>query len=376
MAASHRWTGAAEPAARLAAAETQAGHEVLFALTAGASFDEQARALGLRTTGAVAFERSYLPWKKWRDLQCLRALVAEFRPDIIHAHLTHDHMLAVAALGKPSSTRPRLVRTFHREEPVRAGLLQRRFLMARTDGAGVISSAMRDRLDAAFGWGEERVLLLGGAIDTGRFQPNGRGERMRGKWSIAAGDPVAGIVSRLRVERGIAWLLDAAEDVLPILPDARVVICGRGNYEQEMLKRLEMHPSAPQIVHAGYVTGEDLEDSYNAFDVAVLLRPGNDGTCRAALEAMACGRPVIAGDIGSLHDLIAGRDVGWLVPDGDRDALAGALIDALSNLEECRRRGQLARQLVLEHYDEAAQAARMIAFYERLLASRPGDAER
>ncbi|MBX3728564.1 MAG: glycosyltransferase [Candidatus Sumerlaeia bacterium] len=89
--ASHRWTGAAEPAARAAAGQVRAGHEVLFALTAGASFDEHARALGVPTTDRVPFERSYLPHRKLRDLRRLRALVASFRPDIVHAHLTHDH---------------------------------------------------------------------------------------------------------------------------------------------------------------------------------------------------------------------------------------------------------------------------------------------
>lgn len=365
--ASHRWTGAAEPAARAAAGQVRAGHEVLFALTAGASFDEHARALGVPTTDRVPFERSYLPHRKLRDLRRLRALVASFRPDIVHAHLTHDHTLAALALGaRGAAGRPLLVRTFHREEKLRSDPLTRALRVGRTDGFVTISGSMARQLRATYGLDAARIACIGGGVDGERFAPSDRGALLRARWGIAPDAPVAGIVSRLRPARGHLWLLDAAARVLPARPAARLVVCGRGSWKDELAAHVARHPARDQIVLAGYVTGTDLEDSYNAFDVALLLKPGNDGACRAALEAMACGRPLIGGDLGALHDLLAGTEAGWLVPPDDVEALAAALGQALDDPTGCRTRGARARQHIERHFTEEAMTAQLLAFYAAL----------
>ncbi|MDK2973602.1 MAG: hypothetical protein PWP23_3357 [Candidatus Sumerlaeota bacterium] len=361
--ASHRWTGAAEPAARVAAGQIAEGHEVLFALTAGASFDEKAQALGVKTSAHVPFERSYLPHKKLRDLRLLKELIAGFRPDIVHAHLTHDHVLCAAALGKSSA--PLLVRTFHREETVRRGAFAR-WLMARTHGAISISESMTDQLKRAYSLDERHAACIGGGIDTTRFAPSERGALRRETWGIAPDAPVLGTVSRIRVARGFAWLLDAAALALPPRPEARLVICGRGNWKDEMLQRLETHPARAQIVYAGYVRGSDLEDSYNAFDAALLLKPGNDGACRSALEAMACARPVIGGDVGAIHDLLNDGEAGWLVPLDDVEQLARAMGQALDNRAACHAMGAAARRKIEHAHGEDAMTRRTLEFYEGL----------
>ncbi len=365
--ASHRWTGAAEPAARVAAGQTEQGHEVLFSLTTGSSFDKRAQELGVKTTDAVPFERTYWPHKKLRDLRCLKALIRDFQPQIVHTHLTHDHTLAAAALGPKGSKRPKLVRTFHREEKLRASLFTRRFVMARTDGVVVISEAMRRNSCQAYGLGEDRVALIGGGIDSERFRPTDRGGALRKKWGIPSDAVLIGLVSRLRVERGVEWLLDAAEEALPACPNARLVICGRGNYQDAMVERLKTHPAREQIHYAGYIEGTDLEDSYNAFDISLMLKPGNDGACRAALEAMACGKPIVGGDMGAIRDLVAGDSCGWLVPVGDRKALANAMKSAVDDPESRLHRGQTARQRILDTYSEEAMTLRTLAFYHQIL---------
>lgn len=367
LTASHRWTGAAEPAARLAAAQTKLGVEVLYSMTTGHSFEREAVALGVAVTDEVAFQRSYLPHRKLRDLRSLRGLIESVRPDIVHTHLTHDHMLAAVAIGSPGALKPLLVRTYHREASPRRDIISR-WIARRTAGAMTVSAALSAQVRDAFQYPEERVMISRGTVDNARFAPTDRGAAMRERWSVPADAPVVGTISRLRVERGIAWLLDAAEDFLATVPTGWLVICGRGNYQEEMKERIAKHPHSARIHYAGYVSGSDLEDAYNAFDVALLLRPGNDGACRGALEAMACGRPVIGGDIGAMHDLIHGTERGWLVADGDRAGLADRVARALGDLAETRRRGAIARGAMSEEFGEEALAREAIAFYERLLA--------
>lgn len=367
LAASHRWTGAAEPAARLARAEAALGHEVRFALTPGSSFDREAAALGLDVERSIPFDRSLLLHRRWRDRGLLARLIGGFKPDIVHAHLTHDHVLAALVIGAPRVGAPILVRSWHREAKPRRDPLTRWLGSRRTFGAVAVSRQLAGELSRAYGFPESRVLVTRGTVDCRRFQPTGRGSAMRERWGVPAGAPVAGVISRLRVARGIEWLLDAAEEFLARVPDGWLVICGRGNWQEAMKARIASHPHGVRIRYAGYVTGADLEDAYNAFDVGLLLRPGNDGACRGALEAMACGKPVIAGDLGALRDLIGGTERGWLVPDMDRGALAEAVVGALANLSETRRRGAIARAAMEGAYGEAGLAGEVAGFYERLM---------
>ncbi len=367
LAASHRWTGAAEPAARLARAEAALGHEVRLALTAGSSFDREATALGIEVERSIPFDRSLLVHRRWRDKGLLADFVRVFRPDIVHAHLTHDHVLAALVLGAPGPGKPVLVRSWHREANPRRDPLTRWLGARRTYGAIAVSRHLAFELSRAYGFPESRVHVARGTVDCTRFRPTGRGVVMRQRWGIPGAAPVVGIISRLRVARGIEWLVDAAEDFLARVPDGWLVVCGRGNWQEAMKARIAAHPHRARIHHAGYVTGTDLEDAYDAFDVGLLLRPGNDGACRGALEAMACGKPVIAGDIGALRDLIGGTERGWLVPDLNRRALSDAVVAALSNPEECRRRGAIARHDMERDFGEEGLAREVVDFYGRLL---------
>jgi glycosyltransferase involved in cell wall biosynthesis len=352
--ASHRWTGAAEPAARLAASQLELGHDVLKAEELGVKFDE-----------GVPFDRTYLPWRKYRDFQALRGLIERFRPETVHSHLTHDHMMTALALR--GNSQARLVRSFHREEKPRTGIAFRKVAMAGTSGAVAVSSAMAAAIAEAYGFSPAQVFANRGCIDAEQFHP-GSGARLRAQWNIPADAMVFGVVSRVRETRGFPWLLDAAAKALPRLPNARLVICGRGTWLDTLLERIAAHPAREQIHYAGYVTGDDLLESYRAFDASLLLKPGNDGTCRAALESMASECPVIGGDMGALRDLLGASGTGWLAPVDDAESLAKAMVEVAGSADERRRRGKIARSYIESDFTERGAAARMVEFYERLPA--------
>jgi glycosyltransferase involved in cell wall biosynthesis len=96
-----------------------------------------------------------------------------------------------------------------------------------------------------------------------------------------------------------------------------------------------------------------------------MLAEGNDGTCRAAMEAMACGTPVIASRTGALAELVDDR-CGWLVEPGDKAGLAKAMIEALSNRVATRRKGESARRKILASYNESIRTGAFAGFYDRI----------
>jgi glycosyltransferase involved in cell wall biosynthesis len=82
------------------------------------------------------------------------------------------------------------------------------------------------------------------------------------------------------------------------------------------------------------------------------------------VEGMACARPVIAVNSHGPAEIVDAGETGWLVGPDDRDALAAALVAAVNDPAERRRRGENAREVALERYAWPALAKRVAAVYE------------
>lgn len=113
-------------------------------------------------------------------------------------------------------------------------------------------------------------------------------------------------------------------------------------------------------------------------DVANLTRCANicvltsikEGIPRAAIEAAACGRPIVATDVSGTRSAVLHGQTGYLVPLGDAVALAGVLEALLGDAQERTRLGANAREWAANRFDEFAIARRIIALYRTELAKR------
>ncbi len=381
LASSHRWTGVAEPASALAEEQTRLGHEVHFACVKGHSF---ARRLGRRdliAVGDLHLEPGIHLIEMTRDIMRLRALIADKKFDVVHCHLNHDHWIAAITLSgltlsqQDRPARPILVRTLHRDAPPRSDPVSRRLFAEATDVLIAVSQSGRREAAEALRIAEDRVVWVRGAVDLDRFKAGGDRHGMRKQWKIPGSAPVAGIVARMQPHRGHHLFLDAVDDVLARVPEARFVLVGRGELKKELRARRKAHPRARQIIEAGYHK-ETLADCYSAFDVSVLLAQGSDGTCRAMLESMACTRAVIGVERGAIADTITPGRTGWLVgSEPTREALAGALIEALSDRERTMKMGRAARAEMEENFTQQCRAQSVMAVYENALALREVAAE-
>jgi len=94
----------------------------------------------------------------------------------------------------------------------------------------------------------------------------------------------------------------------------------------------------------------------------VVISSHNEGTPASLIEAMATGCPVVSTRVGGVPDLIADGETGRLVPPGEREALAAALLELFREQERTARMAELAQRQVLERY----QARRLVADVDRL----------
>ena len=364
LAANRWWTGSADPTIQLAIAQRSAGHRVLLAVPPGDRFEAKAREAGLTVLDGFRLRARLAPIAVARDAVRLRRVAREHAVDVLHAHHSHDHWLAVLFRPTVGGHRPPVARTFHALRAVKIDAVSRR-LYARTAAALVVSRQIEARCRDA-GFAPERVFWTPGTADLVRFTAEADGRAIRAEFGLADA-PVVVSVARLAPSRGHDVLLAGFRALLAHVPAARLLLVGKG----EMRGRLETHVAeqglSRQVIFTGY-RDRDLPDVLAAADCFVLMAPGSDDSCRAALEAMAAARPVVARAVGALPDTVVHGETGLLIADDSPGAVAGALRTVLADRARARAMGAEGRRRAEKEFS----AVRTLETVERAYAAMLG----
>jgi glycosyltransferase involved in cell wall biosynthesis len=293
-----------------------------------------------------------------QDVRCLRRIVREHRVQVLHTHHSHDHWLGAFARRDAA-----LVRTFHNLRAVKRGL-PNRWLYSRTHAAVAVNALIQARCADA-GFGPTRVWRISGAADLPRFEGAGRGHRIREEFKL--GDaPVIGSVARLAPNRGHELLIAGFRLLLETVPEARLLLVGKGEARPRLEARITELGLGDRVLFTGY-RDHDLPDVLAALDCFALMGTGSDESCRAALEAMAAGRPVVARRVGALPETVVNGETGLLVDDDGPEAVAQALITVLSDRDRARRMGAAGLQRVRESFSPDRYVSDVEELYRTLL---------
>lgn len=340
LAANRWWTGSADPIIQLALGLRARGHRVLLGIVPGDRFETKAREAGLDVLRGLELEPRFAPLGLLRDLRRLRAIVRAERVDVVHAHHSHDHWLGLLARAGTGVRRPALVRTFHNLRAVRRDALSRH-LYARTGGLLAVSRQIETRC-RELGIPGGRVAWIPGVADLRRFAGPLDGRAVREEFKLD-GAPVIVSVARLAPNRGHELLLEAFRRVLARMPEARLLLVGKGETRPRLEQLVAELGLAGQVVFTGY-RDRDLPAVLAAADCFALMGAGSDESCRAVLEAMAAGRPVVARRVGALPETVVHGETGLLVGDDRPDSVATALTAVLADRERGRAMGAAGRR--------------------------------
>ena len=318
------------------------------------------------------------PWRALWDISSLRRQITQRGIDVLHCHLSHDHLLGI--LARPGSTA--LVRTVHaaRAAEPRPGA---RWLVRHSDGiiarTPAVAEAARRLLGPA---SPAQVTVVPGAIDAAHWAPSTTSPARRAAWRARLGipldAPVLGHVA-LMAERGQMELLRAFEQVWGRArarqdgPLPHLVFVGRGYQEVPLRWAVGVGDLSRYVHFTGYVAHRRLPGLYAALDGAFVAQPGNDGAARAALEAQAAGVPVI-GVAGAPLGGALSPEAAYLAPNRTPEGLAGALEQWLQDPAERRRRGALGAvqmQAGRSPAKEAAATLEVYAWAQRLRRGQP-----
>jgi phosphatidylinositol alpha 1,6-mannosyltransferase len=181
--------------------------------------------------------------------------------------------------------------------------------------------------------GLERVWLWGRGVDTERFHPGLRDERLRAEIA-PGGEVIVGYVGRLATEKRVDLLAAVAD-----MPGVKLAVTGGGPVEEELRAAL------PTAAFLGMRYGADLARIYASLDVFVHTGPF-ETFGQTVQEAAASGLPVIAPAAGGPLDLVADGETGYLVPPGDPAALTAAVARLAADPARRARFGEAARRRV------------------------------
>ncbi|NUM34652.1 MAG: glycosyltransferase family 4 protein [Candidatus Brocadiae bacterium] len=151
----------------------------------------------------------------------------------------------------------------------------------------------------------------------------------------------------LTLSQGPQILLEAAKQVLQKMPDTTFLFAGRGELYQDLAQKAKQ--ISENILFPGQLKGKALVAAYRIAD-CLIIPSLYEHSATIALEAMACGTPVIATDTGALSEIIDDRKSGLKIPPDDPQALALAILGLLSDFQLAQNLAERAMEQVQKKY--------------------------
>lgn len=185
-----------------------------------------------------------------------------------------------------------------------------RLLAPITDGFIAVAETHARYLAEHEGCPQTKVFVIPNGVDTERFRPHAADAKLRAELELSADSPVATIVAALRPEKNHELFLRAAAKVRHSRPNARFLVIGDGP-QRTMLETLASELGLSDAVRF-LGTRSDVPELLALTNVLV-LSSHMEANPVSILEAMACGKPVVATHVGSIGEVVKDGATGFLV---------------------------------------------------------------
>lgn len=295
----------------------------------------------------------------------LRELVAK-RFDIVHVHTLFFHGSLAGALLTKLRQAP-LVTTAHLGSPEDLpGIVGRvtsiyertvgRLIINRSARVIAVSNAVAAHL-RPLARHPERIGVIPNGVDLERFAPAA---------TPPSGPPVVLFVGRLIFNKGPQFLVEAMPAIVAKHPDARFRFAGDGPMQDELEKRVRELGLEGQVEFLGQ--REDIPELLR--QATIMARPSlSEGMPLVALEAMACGLPVVAADVGGTAEVVQDGVTGYVIEPENVEQLVERVNRLLGDAALRHEMGRAAREFVEHGYDWSSIAQRTLTVYEGVLAT-------
>lgn len=305
----------------------------------------------------------------------LYKILRELRPDILHTRnlsaLESQVIGAMARIkGRVHGEHGRDIYDLHGKN--RKYNLLRRAIQPLVGHYIAVSRDLAGWLQETIGVPGRKVTQIYNGVDSVKFHPrSGARVLIAPPGFMVDGAIVIGSVGRLAQVKDFPTLIRAFDRLRALWPEGsdrlRLLIVGDGPTRAECENLIAELGLGGQIWLAG--DRSDVPELMRFMDLFVLPSLG-EGISNTILEAMACGLPVIATDVGGNPELVAPGKTGTLTPVADHEKMAQALLMYLQNPARIAQEGQAARVEIEARFSMAAMVAGYLRVYDGLLAEK------
>jgi glycogen synthase len=342
-----------------------------------------------RTPGEAATGNPLL--REWRDISAhadaIDALIAQWRPDVIHAHSPVLNAMAAQRAAKRHDI-PMVyeIRAFWEDAAVGNGTGTEgspRYWLTRqlethaarvADAVAVICEGLRQDL-VARGIDPDKIIVSPNGVDMEQFgTPVPRDPALTARLGLEGAD-VVGFIGSFYDYEGLDDLIAAMPRLVRARPKVKLLLVGGGPCEQALRDQATASPFADHILFVGRVPHDQVEDYYAQIDILAYprkaMRLTDLVTPLKPLEAMAQGRLVAASSVGGHRELIEDGVTGALFAPGDPAAIAAALADIFADRSFWDDRRAAGLAFVERERNWSSNIMRYEPVYERLLQRQP-----
>ena len=298
----------------------------------------------------------------------LEKVLDEVKPDIVHAHGYGCFYADILARVK-RNVAWKLILTAHGFAEGRGvfkylKMPYDRFIGQKTvcllDGAISLSKHDKGIFDD-FGVDSNKVYVIPNGFDESRYQTLPDPIAFKKRYNISG--RIILNISRLAPSKGQKYLIEAFSKIIPDFPDTHLVIIGEDWGEMKRLQALEKELKVGNILIPGLVSGEVVLEAFSAAECFVLPSVA-EGLPTVVLEAMACGLPVIATDVGGVAEAV--DRAGLVVESKNVDHLVEGIRKFLEDSDLRMSFSRMGRERV-KRYEWPVVAKRVVKVYEKLL---------
>lgn len=273
-----------------------------------------------------------------RGMRELSAYLRQHRSHVIHAHMYRSGVAGTIA-GRMAGT-PVIFTQVHNVDSwdSKRQVLLDRFLCRWRSGVLCVSKAVQEDVCQRLRIPAGKAPVLYNGVDTNAFQPDPQARRaVRQELGVDERTAVLLVPARLHGNKNPLATLRVFQLVIRERPrPALLVFAGDGPLRDEIESEIKQLGIGDRVRLLG--SRDDMPALYNAAD-AVLLSTRKEGFSNAIVEALACGKPVLAADVGGNGEAITGI-TGWIHPRGDEEEFAKQLAEALNDLDALRARSE------------------------------------
>lgn len=288
----------------------------------------------------------------------LKRILAKYKPDIFHAHyissygfaaaLANYHPLYISVWGTDIYHFPRTNR------------INRKIVEYALNRADVICSTSHAMAEETRKYTNKEIEITPFGVDTKRFKPL---QVQKNAETITIG-----IAKGLNEVYGISKLIESFAILEKEFPRLRLLIVGDGPKRSEYEQQTERLGIANKTTFVGAVLNTEIPTYINQMDIFA-LPSFSESFGVAAVEAQACGVPVVVTNVGGLPEVVNHGETGFIIEDNNPERLAKALRELIADKDLRSKFGANGITHVMQHYDWTENANRMVTLYEKTLAN-------